>query len=132
MGIEIPAEYGGTDSSFFVACLVIEEIAKLDPSVSVMVDIHNTLIKTLVMRLGTQQQKDHYLPRLATDMVRYSRFQICRLSQVTADFVRLGLYSYNNTNGFHKMFKTVSGTINNYSPKWRWVAVNLYRAASAR
>ena len=70
MGIEVPSEYGGTNSSFMVANLVIEELAKVDASISVFCDIQNTLINTLIMKLGSQAQKKKYLPRLATDMVR--------------------------------------------------------------
>jgi short/branched chain acyl-CoA dehydrogenase len=69
MSIEVPAEYGGTHSSFMAANLVIEELAKVDASVSVFCDIQNTLINTLIYRLGTQEQKSKYLPRLAKDMV---------------------------------------------------------------
>ena len=39
MGVEVPAEQGGSGLGFTSACLVIEEIAKVDPSVAVMVDI---------------------------------------------------------------------------------------------
>ncbi|XP_071170603.1 short/branched chain specific acyl-CoA dehydrogenase, mitochondrial-like isoform X2 [Mytilus edulis] len=69
MGIEIDPEYGGTGSTFFIANLIIEELAKVDASVSVLVDVHNTLINNLIQKLGTQEQKDRYLPRLATDTV---------------------------------------------------------------
>ena len=69
MGVEIEAEYGGSASTFMVANLVIEEIARVDMSVSVMVDVHNTLIDNLIRTLGTKEQKEKYLPRLATDMV---------------------------------------------------------------
>jgi len=69
MGVEIPEQYGGTGSSFFVANLVVEEIAKVDMSVSVMVDIQNTLNNMLILRLGTPEQQEKYLPRLATDTV---------------------------------------------------------------
>lgn len=67
MGIETEAEYGGCGSSFFVANLVVEELAKVDPSVSVMCDIQNTLINTLFRKLGTEEQKNTYLPKLATE-----------------------------------------------------------------
>lgn len=70
MGIEIDSEYGGTNSTFFAANLVIEELAKVDPAISVMVDVQNTLINTLIKKLGTPAQKEKYLTRLATDMVR--------------------------------------------------------------
>ena len=69
MGVEIPEEYGGTQASFFCANLVIEELAKVDASISVFCDIQNTLINSLFMKLGTQAQKEKYLPRLASDMV---------------------------------------------------------------
>ncbi|XP_041370297.1 short/branched chain specific acyl-CoA dehydrogenase, mitochondrial-like [Gigantopelta aegis] len=68
-GVEIDAEYGGAHSSFMVCNLVIEELAKVDPSIAVCVDIQNTLNNALIMRHGTQQQKDKYLPRLATDTI---------------------------------------------------------------
>ena len=63
------AEYGGTHSSFFVSCLVVEELAKIDPAVSVMCDVQNTLIVTLFRKYGTPQQKEQYLTRLAQNMV---------------------------------------------------------------
>ncbi|CAG5134905.1 unnamed protein product, partial [Candidula unifasciata] len=69
LGIEIPAEYGGTNSTFFVATIAIEELAKVDPSVSVLCDVQNTLVNMLIVRLGTEEQKRKYLPRLATDMI---------------------------------------------------------------
>ena len=69
MGIEIDADYGGTNSSFFVSCLVVEELAKVDPSVSVLCDVQNTLIVTLFRKYGSPQQRAEYLPRLAKDMV---------------------------------------------------------------
>lgn len=69
MGLEIEPEYGGAGSSFFSAILTIEELAKIDPSVSVFCDIQNTLINTLIRKLGTNEQKAKYLPRLAQDMV---------------------------------------------------------------
>lgn len=69
MGIEIPEKYGGSESTFFSSLLVIEELAKVDPSVAVVCDIQNTLINTLLMKCGTEEQKRKYLPRLAKDMV---------------------------------------------------------------
>jgi hypothetical protein len=52
-----------------VANLVIEELAKVDPAVSVMCDVQNTLINSLISKYGTEAQKEEYLPRLATDTV---------------------------------------------------------------
>ncbi|XP_069095244.1 short/branched chain specific acyl-CoA dehydrogenase, mitochondrial isoform X3 [Pleurodeles waltl] len=69
MGIQIDQEFGGTGASFISSILVIEELAKVDPSVSVFCDIQNTLINTLFVNLGTEEQKSYYLPRLAKEMV---------------------------------------------------------------
>ena len=40
MGIETPAEYGGSEASFTTAIIAIEELAKVDPSISVTADVH--------------------------------------------------------------------------------------------
>lgn len=68
-GIEVPEEYGGSGMSFTAALIAIEELAKVDASVSVMVDVHNTLINNMFKKWASQELKDKYLPRLATDMV---------------------------------------------------------------
>lgn len=67
MAIEVDPEYGGCGSSFFVANLIIEELAKVDPSVSVFCDIQNTLITSLFRNYGTVEQKHQYLPKLSAE-----------------------------------------------------------------
>jgi len=69
MGIEIPGEYGGSEGSFFMACLAVEELAVVDPSISVFVDVQNTLVINALLRWATAAQKHMYLPRMATDLV---------------------------------------------------------------
>ncbi|KXX80777.1 Short/branched chain specific acyl-CoA dehydrogenase, mitochondrial [Madurella mycetomatis] len=69
MGVEIPEEYGGAGMNFTAAIVGIEELARVDPSVSVMVDVHNTLVNTAVMKWGSDSLKKKYLPRLATNTV---------------------------------------------------------------
>lgn len=69
MGIEIPEEYGGAGMNFTAAIVGIEELARVDPSVSVMVDVHNTLVNTAVLKWGSEHLKKKYLPRLATNTV---------------------------------------------------------------
>lgn len=69
MGIEIPEEYGGSGMNFTSAIVAIEELAKVDPSVSVLCDVHNTLVNTAFLKWGTEAQKKKYLPRLATNTV---------------------------------------------------------------
>jgi butyryl-CoA dehydrogenase/short/branched chain acyl-CoA dehydrogenase len=69
MGIDIPEEYGGSGMSFTDAILVIIELAKVDPSVSVVCDVQNTLVNNAIRRWGTEAQKKKYLPKLATEIV---------------------------------------------------------------
>jgi short/branched chain acyl-CoA dehydrogenase len=69
MGIETPAKYGGSEASFTSAIIVVEELAKIDPSVSVVCDVQNTLVNTLFKKYATEAQKEKYLTRLATDTV---------------------------------------------------------------
>lgn len=67
MGIEIPEEYGGSGASFTSSIIAIEELAKVDPAISVVVDVQNTLVNNLVKLYGNKQQKDKYLPLLASN-----------------------------------------------------------------
>jgi len=69
MGIEIPSDYGGANGTFFTSLIVVEELAKVDGSLSVIYDIQNTLINTLLLKLGSEHLKSTYLPKLAKDMV---------------------------------------------------------------
>lgn len=69
MSVEIPEEYGGSGMNFTSAIIGIEELARVDPSVSVMVDVHNTLVVTAVLKWGTQEFKRKWLPKLATNTV---------------------------------------------------------------
>ena len=69
MGIEIPEEYGGSAMNFTAAIVCIEELARVDPSVSVMVDVHNTLVNTTIMKYGQKESQRKWLPKLATDTV---------------------------------------------------------------
>jgi short/branched chain acyl-CoA dehydrogenase len=69
MGVEIPEEYGGAGMNFTSAIIGIEELARVDPSVSVMCDVHNTLVNTAVIKWGSQELKKKWLPRLATNTV---------------------------------------------------------------
>jgi alkylation response protein AidB-like acyl-CoA dehydrogenase len=69
MGIEIPEEYGGAGMNFTSAIVAIEELARVDPSVSVLVDVHNTLVNTAFNKWADAALKKTWLPKLATDTV---------------------------------------------------------------
>mmetsp|Transcript_26372 Transcript_26372/g.82142 ORF Transcript_26372/g.82142 Transcript_26372/m.82142 type:complete len:186 (-) Transcript_26372:1905-2462(-) len=67
MGIEVDEEFGGAGMNFFSACVAIEEIARVDPSVAVLVDIQNTLINNMFAFWGSRHLQETWLPRMATD-----------------------------------------------------------------
>ena len=69
MGIEIPETHGGSGSGFFMSILAVEELSCVDASAGVIVDVQNTLVNNALLRWGTTQQRDTFLPRLASDWV---------------------------------------------------------------
>jgi len=69
MGIEVPEAFGGAGSTFFNAVLVIEELSKVDPSVGVLVDVHNTLVNNCLRRWGTKAQHKQHFPHLTCGRV---------------------------------------------------------------
>jgi alkylation response protein AidB-like acyl-CoA dehydrogenase len=69
MGIEIPEAYGGAGGSMFMAGLAIEELARVDASAAIYVDVQNTLVNNGLIRWGSEDQKRRYLPRMCTDLL---------------------------------------------------------------
>jgi alkylation response protein AidB-like acyl-CoA dehydrogenase len=69
MGIEIPEPYGGSGSSFFMACLAIEELSRVDGSVGVLVDVQNTLVNNALLRWGSAPQLARWLPKMTRHTV---------------------------------------------------------------
>jgi len=69
MAIDVPEGYGGQGGTFFQAILAIEELAKVDPSASVIVDVQNTLFNNALVRWGNDDQRRRWLPRAAKDAV---------------------------------------------------------------
>jgi alkylation response protein AidB-like acyl-CoA dehydrogenase len=65
MQIEIPQELGGAGASFFMSVLAIEELARIDPSVAVVVDVQNTIFINAVRRFGTPEQQERILGKAA-------------------------------------------------------------------
>ncbi len=69
MAVEVPEEFGGQDGTFFQSILAIEELARVDPSAAVIVDVQNTLFLNAILHWGTAEQKRRWLPRAAKDTV---------------------------------------------------------------
>ena len=68
-GLMIPEEYGGLGESLLTYALVVEEIARGWMPVSGVINTH-FIVAYMLMQHGTQEQKDKYLPRMATGEVR--------------------------------------------------------------
>jgi alkylation response protein AidB-like acyl-CoA dehydrogenase len=69
MAIEIPDQFGGSGATFFHAVLAVEALSEVDPSVGVLVDVHNTLVINALLRWGSESIRQRYLPKLATASV---------------------------------------------------------------
>ena len=69
MGIEVEEQFGGSGSTFMTAILAIEELARVDPSVSVFVDVQNTLVNNAFRRWGNDAIQEKYLSKLSTEWV---------------------------------------------------------------
>lgn len=66
MGMRIPESHGGLGFDLATYLLVLEELAWGDASVALGVAIHSGPVTFLIQRYGTEQQRDLYLPRLAS------------------------------------------------------------------
>src|SRR6185295_5427288 len=62
-------EYGGASGTIFLAMLAIEELARVDASAAIYVDVHNTLFNNALIRWGNEEQKKRYFPRLTTELL---------------------------------------------------------------
>ena len=68
-GLMIPEEYGGLGESLLTYALCVEEIARGWMSVSGIINTH-FIVAYMLMQHGTEEQKQHFLPRMATGEVR--------------------------------------------------------------
>ncbi len=66
MGVLVPEEYGGAGLSYFEYKVIIEEIAKVCGAIGLSVAAHNSLCINHILTFGNEEQKQKYLPKLAT------------------------------------------------------------------
>lgn len=66
MGVLVPEQYGGAGLSYFEYKAIIEEIAKVDGSIGLSVAAHNSLCTGHILSFGNEDQKQRWLPKLAT------------------------------------------------------------------
>ncbi len=66
MGVLVPEKYGGSGFGYFEYKTVIEEIAKVCGSIGLSVAAHNSLCTGHILSFGNEEQKQKYLPKLAS------------------------------------------------------------------
>ena len=66
MGILVPETYGGSGLGYFEYTAIIEEISKIDPSIGLSIAAHNSLCTNHILQFGTEDQKQRWLPKLAS------------------------------------------------------------------
>lgn len=66
MGIIVDEKYGGSGMDYISYAIIMEELSKIDNSCSVIVSAHNSLVCWGIQEYGTEEQKEKYLPALAS------------------------------------------------------------------
>ena len=69
MAIEIPDSLGGGGAHFFLSVLAVEELARVDPSIAVVVDVQNTLVINALLKWGSDDLQQRFLPMLADSTI---------------------------------------------------------------
>ena len=69
MGIEVPEQYGGAGGTLAMVAIAVEEISKVDASAAIVCDVQNTLVNYPIVRYGTDEQQQRFLPRLASKVI---------------------------------------------------------------
>lgn len=66
MGVLVPQQYGGSGLGYFEYNAIIQEIAQVCGSIGLSVAAHNSLCTNHILTFGNEEQKQKYLPKLAT------------------------------------------------------------------
>ena len=66
MGIQVPEAYGGSDAGMTALAVALEEIAAGDGATSTIASVHNGLGMMPILQYGSDDQKNHWLPKIAT------------------------------------------------------------------
>jgi len=66
MGAIFPEEYGGAGLGYIEYSIIIEELSRVDGSVGIIVAAHTSLCSNHIYKMGSEEQKQRYLPKLAS------------------------------------------------------------------
>jgi len=63
--MRIPCEYGGQGYGVLEDCIVVEELCRVDPGLGVAISLGNLMVPDVLLKHGTEEQKQKYIPPLA-------------------------------------------------------------------
>ncbi len=66
MGVLVPEAYGGSGFGYHEYVTVVSEISKIDSSIGLSIAAHNSLCTGHILQFGSEEQKQKYLPKLAS------------------------------------------------------------------
>src|SRR6201992_4268937 len=66
LGAIVPPEYGGAGLDYLSYGLIVEEIGRGDSSMRTVVSVQTSLVCSAIVRWGTEEQKQRYLPKLCS------------------------------------------------------------------
>lgn len=66
LGAIVPRQYGGAGLDYLTYGLVVEEIGRGDSAMRTVISVQTSLVCSAILRWGTEEQKQHYLPRLCS------------------------------------------------------------------
>jgi alkylation response protein AidB-like acyl-CoA dehydrogenase len=66
LGAIVPPEYGGAGLDYVTYALVVEEIGRHDSSMRTVISVQTSLVCSSILRWGSEEQKQHYLPKLCS------------------------------------------------------------------
>src|SRR3954466_236996 len=66
LGAIVPREYGGAGLDYNSYGLVVEEIGRADSAMRTVISVQTSLVCSVILKFGTEEQKQHYLPKLTS------------------------------------------------------------------
>src|SRR5256714_6644704 len=66
LGAIVPQQYGGAGLDYLTYGLIVEEIGRGDSSVRTVISVQTSLVCSAILKWGTEEQKQRYLPRLCS------------------------------------------------------------------
>src|SRR5205823_13559942 len=66
LGAIVPREYGGAGLDYLTYGLIVEEVGRGDSAMRTVVSVQTSLVCSGILRWGTEEQKQHYLPKLCS------------------------------------------------------------------